>query len=325
MTALNTSVDALLADVPDLVPYARKATLLRPKAGRPAPADSHVGGPLLWPADEAWPVCEGPHQVEVREKLSDEDRETWQRIDRAMRDRRAGRPNAAYELTHEEADVQARIMDGAGALDLKRWERIRRVPVAAVPGVPLVAVLQLRAQDVPTIEWPAGTDLLQVLWCPREHSGLPGQSYYWGPAVQLRHRAADSVTTRAEPPQPVDAVDSYLPRPCVLDPVGVTDLPDGDEIPEELLARAEAWAESRGTEYHRGELSCREGWKAGGWPSWHLTDLVPLDCPACGARTRLLLTMDSGDDPDLRVGRFGELRVFTCPADPSHPIRLNIQ
>jgi hypothetical protein len=25
------------------------------------------------------------------------------------------------------------------------------------------------------------------------------------------------------------------------------------------------------------------------------------------------------------VGRFGELRVFTCPADPSHPIRLNIQ
>ncbi|MEU9304073.1 hypothetical protein [Streptomyces sp. NPDC048269] len=104
----------------------------------------------------------------------------------------------------------------------------------------------------------------------------------------------------------------------------MTGLPDEDELPEDLVERAEAWAQARGTEYHRG-LSCREGWKAGGWPSWHLTDLEPIDCPACGTRTRLFLTVDSGDAPDLNVGRFGELRIFTCPVDPSHPIRLNVQ
>ncbi|MCX5199228.1 hypothetical protein OOK31_36010 [Streptomyces sp. NBC_00249] len=324
MTTVNPSVDALLADIPELAAYARKATLLRPEAGRPTSRDSHVGGPLLWPADEAWPVCEGPHLVAVREKLSDEDRETWQRIDRAMRDRRAGRPNAAYELTHEEAETESRIMDGAGALDMITWERIRRVPVPTVPGVPLVPVLQLRAQDVPTVDWPEGTDVLQVLWCPEEHADLPGQSYYWGPSVELRHRSAASVGAVLERPVPTDAVDGYLPRPCVLDPLEVTDLPDGDELPEELLVRADAWAEARDTEYHR-ELSCHAGWKAGGWPSWHLTDLEPVDCPSCGARTRLLLTVDSGKDPNLNVGRFGELRVFTCPLDAAHPIRLNIQ
>ncbi|MGA4863589.1 hypothetical protein ACPB9J_13175 [Streptomyces lavendulocolor] len=325
MTTVNPSVDALLADIPALAPYARKATLLRPRTGRPTALDSHVGGPLLWPAEEEWPVCRGPHLVEVREKLSEQEREAWQRTDRAMRDRRAGRPNSAYELTHEEAALQTRIMDGAGALDMRTWERIRRVPVPADPGVPMVAVLQLRAQDAPTLDWPEGMDVLQVLWCPQEHSDLPGQAHYWGPAVEMRHRPAALTGTLAEPPAPpADAVTRYVPRPCLLDPVEVTDLPDQDELPDELVTEAEAWAEDRDAEYHR-VLSCQEGWKAGGWPSWHLTDLMRIDCPACGARSRLLLTFDSGHDPDLNVGRFGELRVFTCPVDATHPLRLNIQ
>ncbi|THA23321.1 hypothetical protein [Streptomyces sp. A1547] len=95
------------------------------------------------------------------------------------------------------------------------------------------------------------------------------------------------------------------------------------ELSGELFGEAEAWAGEHGIEYHR-TLACLEGWKAGGWPSWHLTDLVPIDC-ACGAKARLFLTVDSGRDPDLNVGRFGELRIFTCPVDASHPLRLNIQ
>lgn len=329
MTTAKTHVEALLGDIPDLAPYVRQATLLRPKAGRPTALDSHVGGPLAWPADEPWPECEGPHLVEAREELSDADRETIRQIDRAMRDRRAGKPHSAYEVTHEEAEVQALIMDGAGTLDMITWELVRHVPAPTVPGVPMVAVLQLHAQDVPTLDWPQGTDVLQVLWCPREHSDLPGQPHYggWGPAIEIRHRFAAALLAPGITPvaiAPVDAVDSYLPQPCVLDPLEVTDLPDQDELPEELLARAETWAQARDTEYHR-ELACQEGWKAGGWPSWHQTDLVPIDCPACGARNRLFLTMASGRAPDLSVGGFGELRVFTCPADATHPFHLNIQ
>ncbi|WKD34545.1 hypothetical protein [Streptomyces xanthophaeus] len=47
---------------PGLAAHRRTATRLHPRPGRPGPHDSHVGGPLLWPADEPWPVCESPHR-----------------------------------------------------------------------------------------------------------------------------------------------------------------------------------------------------------------------------------------------------------------------
>ncbi|MFG2824975.1 DUF1963 domain-containing protein [Kitasatospora sp. NPDC048365] len=42
---------------PELAPLARTAIRLHPRPGRPTPEQSSVGGPLLWPADEPWPVC----------------------------------------------------------------------------------------------------------------------------------------------------------------------------------------------------------------------------------------------------------------------------
>ncbi|MFD3686310.1 DUF1963 domain-containing protein [Nocardiopsis sp. NPDC058631] len=46
---------------PELRPLRREAVRLHPRAGRPSREDSSVGGPLLWPADEPWPVCDGEH------------------------------------------------------------------------------------------------------------------------------------------------------------------------------------------------------------------------------------------------------------------------
>ncbi|MFD5827743.1 hypothetical protein [Lentzea sp. NPDC060358] len=37
----------------------RPAVLLNPLEGDPTDADSHIGGPLLWPIDEPWPWCDG--------------------------------------------------------------------------------------------------------------------------------------------------------------------------------------------------------------------------------------------------------------------------
>ncbi|MEV4337727.1 hypothetical protein [Streptomyces sp. NPDC049590] len=42
---------------PELAPLARTAVRLHPRAGTSTPADSSLGGPLLWPAGEAWPGC----------------------------------------------------------------------------------------------------------------------------------------------------------------------------------------------------------------------------------------------------------------------------
>ncbi|WP_353944340.1 DUF1963 domain-containing protein [Streptomyces sp. HUAS MG91] len=51
-------------DIPELAPLARTATLLLnvpDTPGEPTPADSSIGGPLLWPADEPWPYCDLPN------------------------------------------------------------------------------------------------------------------------------------------------------------------------------------------------------------------------------------------------------------------------
>ena len=42
---------------PELRPYRREAVRLHPRKGAPSCRDSSVGGPLLWPAEEQWPVC----------------------------------------------------------------------------------------------------------------------------------------------------------------------------------------------------------------------------------------------------------------------------
>ena len=39
--------------------WAKPAVLLNPLAGDPTDADSHIGGPMLWPIDEPWPWCDG--------------------------------------------------------------------------------------------------------------------------------------------------------------------------------------------------------------------------------------------------------------------------
>ncbi|WP_150254487.1 DUF1963 domain-containing protein [Nocardiopsis deserti] len=46
---------------PELRPLRREAVRLHPRTGQPSCEESSVGGPLLWPVDESWPVCDGEH------------------------------------------------------------------------------------------------------------------------------------------------------------------------------------------------------------------------------------------------------------------------
>ncbi|MGW1409676.1 hypothetical protein [Streptomyces sp. NPDC002403] len=41
---------------PELAAYRGTTTRLHPRPGNPEASDSSVGGPMLWPADEPWPV-----------------------------------------------------------------------------------------------------------------------------------------------------------------------------------------------------------------------------------------------------------------------------
>jgi hypothetical protein len=65
--AAPVDVEAAFAE---FVGRARGTVRLHPRSGRPGPHDSSLGGPLLWPAEEAWPVCESEdHQDETDEPV----------------------------------------------------------------------------------------------------------------------------------------------------------------------------------------------------------------------------------------------------------------
>ncbi|WP_037901061.1 hypothetical protein [Streptomyces sp. NRRL S-350] len=321
MTDTRPTTADLVAAVPGLAPYLRPATLLHPYAAAPEPQASRIGGPALWPAGEPWPHCTAGHLADEYQDVSAADRETWEGIDRALCGRTlAGGP--AHVLTAEEAAEQRRIMGDAHSLDLVNWRTHRMVPEQPAARTALIPLVHLRAEDAPHLPWPEGTDRLQVLWCPNDHDDLQDPRYYHGPNVELHwQRAADLAP--AAPPAPRRRDDSYLPTPCAVRPEQIADLPDRDELPDELHTAAEEFAQRHGIEYHR-FLACAEGWKVGGWPSWRSTDLIPVDC-GCGARMVHLLTVDSGLAPDVSVGRFGELHVFVCPTDLAHPVGLDLQ
>ncbi|GAA2839446.1 YwqG family protein [Crossiella cryophila] len=50
----------LAARFPAIAAYARTTVRLHPRRGNPTAQDSHLGGPLLWPAGEPWPSCGRP-------------------------------------------------------------------------------------------------------------------------------------------------------------------------------------------------------------------------------------------------------------------------
>lgn len=173
---------------PQLAPLARAATRLHPRPGLPSPRDSSIGGPLLWPADEPWPHCEGPHEVDgLNPALSPADVRLERRIHAAMRDR---------NLTPQERETLERI----------RPPREYPHTVAVQPydgSIAMLPVAQLYVRDVPGLHVPEGADVLQVLWCPFDHPIMPRTALFWRSAAAV----TDIPTTPPEPPA-VQAISS---------------------------------------------------------------------------------------------------------------------
>ncbi|MFG2598445.1 hypothetical protein [Streptomyces sp. NPDC048462] len=329
-----------VALVPQLASLARTATRLHPRPGAPGVRDSSVGGPLLWPADEAWPHCEGPHDKKAADgtprSLDDVRvlrRDLAASAERRLRGQREPVPTPGERETAKRTGQGRPWSDG---------------PIAMLP------VAQLYVRDVPLPARPAGADLLQVLWCPYGHGvSEPRTALFW--------RSSATVTDALDvPPEPaVIEGNGYLPRPCLLTPEQVTEYPSPMELSEELREQVEEesrW-EAAGAEWDDGEsedphefyfrnLSTAPGWKAGGWTCWSLTDPEPRDCPACGTPEIPLLTIASSEwdtgseswrpeedraDPfvhlpgapekptlvDIRGGY--TLQLHVCPASPDHP------
>ncbi|MFD6415199.1 hypothetical protein [Streptomyces sp. NPDC060194] len=328
---------------PGLAAHRGTTTRLHPRPGRPEVTDSSVGGPLLWPADEPWPVCPQSHGPTEGRRPAD------------VHERRRV-VSAAWRRAPESGPTDE---DRKLLAELDRTYR-----AADADPLPLIGVAQLHRRDVPDLApGPDGCDLLQVFWCPFDAHGPTGHGMH----LDLRWRRAAEVTeVLASPPRPeVVGFDGYVAEPCVLHPEQVATYPYAGVLPDELGERIDAWEEAvqevaeksddaeaedeEGPVLYQYDLSIPPGWRVGGHPSWHLTDPYAMDCGACATPMDLLLTVDSSEwdggtgswrpleeDPDapahltvnpteVVVGRWGELDVFACPADPAHPHRWSIQ
>ncbi|MGI5240061.1 hypothetical protein [Dactylosporangium sp. CA-139066] len=319
-----------LTRFPELAAYGRTATRLRPLPGEVSAADSHIGGPLLWPAGEPWPACATPHMVATEVVVPDE-------LAARVRATSGGGADlyAALGALDEAGQLMSWGTTGGGPLTA------RFVSAAAhATAQPLIPVAQLRASDVPDLPRPDGADLLQVLWCPFDHEDTA-----WGPAPLLVWRREADVTGPLAVAPPVEPGEEYyVPAACRVRPQQVVEYPYPDELPPALRDRIQAW--SREDEHGYTDEYMVPGWKVGGYATWNVTDLLPTPCPACGGPTRLLLTADSceydGSDETGRwfpadgfeqpqeptgvlLGRYGAMRLFACDRCPGTPFHIDVQ
>ncbi|WP_225728734.1 MULTISPECIES: hypothetical protein [unclassified Nocardia] len=311
------------AVLPALAPFARTATRLHPRPGNPSPQDSSVGGPLLWPAAEPWPHCDGPHDLNALGSpapLADV---------RLIRD--AARSGGT--MTPQVREAYDRIHP--------RWQDRSPVPRPYPGSIAMLPVAQLYARDVPNLPAPAGADLLQVLWCPFDH---PEDDEYMPKTALFWRSAAEVTDLRTDPPQPaVIQTGDYLPEPCTIAPEQVIEYPRSLELDDDLREQlkqltqhaarlgveADDIADGVIEELYNSNLAVAPGWKVGGWIGWGTTDPYPQPCPTCGTPTRPLLTIATSEwdssqhswipyeDRDTAVG-------IGYPDGPGYPTKIVI-
>lgn len=319
---------------PELRRYSATATRLHPRPGRPSASDSSVGGPLLWPLEEPWPVCTlgAAHYVSRLQRPATVRRS--REIYRAAQ-ARADATGARYALTDEE---RAQLP----GVDFSEPQFLVNQPF------PLIPVAQLYRRDVPDFAGPDDCDLLQVLWCPLDH---PEEGY--NPRVRVYWRRSTDVGRPLDAaPEPPVVNNDYLPTPCVVYPEQIREYQYGGLLPDELDGRITAWEEGlaeEGDDEHRltyqSDLSLAPGWKVGGFANWSLTDPHPVECAICGTAMTLLFTADSkewdgpadswrpvqepagatADPTDVAIGRGYALYVFRCPVSFEHPVTTAMQ
>ncbi|WP_157535686.1 hypothetical protein [Kitasatospora mediocidica] len=211
----------------------------------------------------------------------------------------------------------------------------------------LVAVLQLRAEDVPALRFPAGRDLLQLLWCPALHveGGIQAPRLYWRDSVAI------GKTLDSHPPLRRSQAE-YVPYPCAPQAETVLDFPHSADLPEEVFEDLFGSAEDpeEAEETYDDLLACRWSDKAGGYAYCTQRSCRPV-CEGCGGEMELLVQLfsqrrfaddvriqadalakagidpSSLSDPGSRIsfGRMERMAVFGCFTCPNQPIVHDVQ
>jgi uncharacterized protein (TIGR02996 family) len=110
------------------------------------------------------------------------------------------------------------------------WPTAEPWPSCAQCRVDLTPVLQLRSRDVHDVTFPAGTDLLQLFWCPDEAA----HDYQPAPRVWYRNSAEITLSRTDDPdlsrfPR-ISDWQGYIPFECCVYPERVIEYPLGDDL-----------------------------------------------------------------------------------------------
>src|SRR5437867_4056392 len=86
---------------------------------------------------------------------------------------------------------------GASKLEGKFfWPANEHWPICKQHGTPLIGVLQLRAEDFPEMLFYPGTDLFQLLWCPRWHDNWlmvwADPAFFWRQTQDIQNPRMDN-------------------------------------------------------------------------------------------------------------------------------------
>ncbi|HET6572458.1 MAG TPA: hypothetical protein VFG68_02560 [Fimbriiglobus sp.] len=177
-------------------------------------------------------------------------------------------PRYSDEPTPDESKLGGRFL----------WPTAEPWPTCEEHGIPFVPVLQLRQQDAPpTVAYRPDTDLMQLLWCPRDHLT---------PTVVWRKRA--DVTAPADAPPTDLAFPGFVPVPCRVFPERVLEFPPAGLLPPSAQRHV------TGLNDYDALLSACPGTKVGGWPSGVTKD-QPTACDHCRRPTDFLLTVSGAE------------------------------
>jgi hypothetical protein len=287
--------------VPEILACRRTATRLHPRRGVADADASHIGGPIRWPQEETWPMCDA-------------------------------------DMAGDDEQVVPQL-DG-GYLAVRRLPAIGARPLPHPQPNPMIVVAQLRARDVPDLWCPPDHDVLQVLWCPcdheQEHGYTPTIRLRWrrhAPAVPVATPPTGIADERFYLPIPC-----VLHPEQVDEHPAIEDLPDalaariaalGDQIDYSgELSTAPGWKVSGWPQWsvagHRTHVCATCGAA--------MSLLLTIGTVEHGGNRwqpfeeRGLPQDEARSEPTgIIVGRWGSLQIFVCTRCPNHPTRLNLQ
>lgn len=265
--------EEILALIPSLKGRAKKAVRILPQQGEePGVNATKLGGSFLWPQDEPWFNCD-VHEVALNED---------------------------YNWNYNPHEIN--ISTGHHSTNIWSVFHPKHNDV-------FVTVLQIRFEDIPSMRFPEGKNIFQLLWCPRNH--LITNS----PLCRTVWRNENDIKTQLDTmPQ-----SSYPDRELTPSPSMV--------LIQEVMEYPKFWAlssEERNLltgerkEFYWNHLSTNKGIKVGGHPHWIQDPEIPV-CK-CDNEMEHLLTIGSDvfEDypnhkaPGLIIGDCGAIYVFIC-------------